>query len=76
MVQVKPTVFPRSSKQRNSVTVAGNMEGNTTPTIHVTVSVTMPMGLQVRSSDPASPPPTEVRKVRINPIRNWERTNS
>ena len=72
MVQVTPTISLTNKGQRKSVTVARIMEGDTTPTTQVTVSVTMPMGLQMRGSNPTSQRGMTQRELRIDPIRNGE----
>ena len=60
-----------SKGQRKSVTAARIMEGDTTPTIQVTVDVTMPMELQMKSFSPTFQRAMTQREVRINHIKKW-----
>jgi hypothetical protein len=52
------------------------MEGDTTPTIQVTVNVTMPMELQMKSFSPTFQRAMTRREVRINHIKNGEMITS
>jgi len=71
MVKVTPTISRISKGQRKSVTAARIMEGDTTPTIQVTVNVTMPMELQMKSFSPTFQRAMTRREVRINHIKKW-----
>jgi hypothetical protein len=72
MVQVTPTIFLTNKGQRKSATIARIMEGDTTPTIQVTVNVTMPMELQIKSFSPTCQRAMTQREIRMNPRRNGE----
>ena len=71
MVQVTPTISRISKGQRKSVTAARIMEGDTTPTIQVTVNVTMPMELQMKSFSPTFPKSDDSKGGKDKPYKEW-----